>query len=130
MLLEYNPAKQTTHCVMDGLWFANGVAMPADGSFVLVAESHHLKIWKYWLTGPQVCFLCHCVASSNSANNSLRQVAAICMQALRHRTWTGGRICRYVRCSDQTLLISIPVNRIVEMSFRTRHACRQDKQRC
>lgn len=54
MLLEYDPSTGETRCLMDGLWFSNGVAMPSDGSFVLVNETLKLRVWRLWLTGPKV----------------------------------------------------------------------------
>jgi sugar lactone lactonase YvrE len=38
--------------VMDGLEFANGVALAADESFVAVAESGSYQVRRLWLTGP------------------------------------------------------------------------------
>lgn len=73
MLLEYHPEEQTTTCLLDGLWFANGVAMPADGSFVLVAESHHLRIWRYWLAGVKV--------RSGSGASCRHKLATVLLQA-------------------------------------------------
>ncbi len=50
-LLVYNPADKTTAVVMDGLNFANGVAVAADSSFVLVNETGSYRVHKYWLQG-------------------------------------------------------------------------------
>ncbi|MDG1773770.1 MAG: SMP-30/gluconolactonase/LRE family protein [Oceanicoccus sp.] len=50
-LLVYNPADQTTHVVIDGLNFANGVATAEDSSFVFVVETGSYRIHKYWLQG-------------------------------------------------------------------------------
>ena len=38
--------------VLDGLAFANGVALPADESFVAVAETGARTVVRHWLTGP------------------------------------------------------------------------------
>ncbi|HYY11231.1 MAG TPA: SMP-30/gluconolactonase/LRE family protein [Kineosporiaceae bacterium] len=38
--------------LVDGLAFANGVALAADGSFVAVAETSLRTVVRYWLTGP------------------------------------------------------------------------------
>lgn len=54
MLLEFDPETKQTTCLVDGLWFANGVAMPASGEFVLVVQSHRFSISKYWLAGARV----------------------------------------------------------------------------
>ena len=37
---------------MDGLQFANGVAISGDQSFLLVAETGSYRILKHWLSGP------------------------------------------------------------------------------
>ena len=50
-LLVYNPDDQTTKILMDGLNFANGVAMEEDSSFVLVIETGSYRVHKYWLEG-------------------------------------------------------------------------------
>ena len=50
-LLVYNPADQSTAVVMDGLNFANGVAIAEDSSYLLVVETGSYRIHKYWLLG-------------------------------------------------------------------------------
>lgn len=44
MLLAYHPANGSTIALMDKLWFANGVAVAHDESYVLVADSIQMKI--------------------------------------------------------------------------------------
>jgi sugar lactone lactonase YvrE len=39
--------------VLDGLQFANGVALAADGSFVAVAETGAYRVSRLWLSGPK-----------------------------------------------------------------------------
>lgn len=39
--------------LLDGLKFANGVALSGDGSFVAVAETGGYRIHRVWLTGPR-----------------------------------------------------------------------------
>jgi len=51
-LLAYYPNNRTTHVLAKGLWYANGVAVSADGSFVAVAETNQFRILRYWLKGP------------------------------------------------------------------------------
>ncbi len=41
----------TVENLMTGLNYANGVAVSADGSFLLVAETSHYRILKHWLSG-------------------------------------------------------------------------------
>jgi sugar lactone lactonase YvrE len=51
-LLAYDPVNQETRVLLDGLFFANGVAVSPDQSFVLVCETWKYRIQRYWLTGP------------------------------------------------------------------------------
>lgn len=51
-LLVYNPADGTTHTLVDGLTFANGVAVSPDQRFVLVNETGMYRVLRYWLQGP------------------------------------------------------------------------------
>lgn len=53
MLLAYEPDSGATTALMSGLWFANGVALSHDESYVLVADSVQMRIHKYWLRGPK-----------------------------------------------------------------------------
>lgn len=48
-LLSYRDGK--TALVQDGLYFANGVALAADESYVLVNETWEYRITRVWLTG-------------------------------------------------------------------------------
>lgn len=50
MLLSLDPATGVTTALMDKLWFANGVAVSMDGSFVLVADSIQCKIHRWGTT--------------------------------------------------------------------------------
>lgn len=50
-LLAYDPDSGNTRLVLDDLHFANGVAVSADQSFVLVAESSRYRIRRLWLSG-------------------------------------------------------------------------------
>ncbi|UVW34679.1 SMP-30/gluconolactonase/LRE family protein [SAR92 clade bacterium H455] len=50
-LMVYDPADQSTKMLMDGLNFANGVAVAEDSSFVLVTETGSYRLHKYWLKG-------------------------------------------------------------------------------
>ncbi|GIL73771.1 hypothetical protein Vretimale_5363 [Volvox reticuliferus] len=52
-LLKYDPATRRTEELVSGLWFANGVTLSADESFVAVAESSRLRVTRYWLKGPR-----------------------------------------------------------------------------
>jgi sugar lactone lactonase YvrE len=52
-LLVWDPAAKTdgARVLLDGLSFANGVALARDGSFVLVNETYLYRVRRYWLTG-------------------------------------------------------------------------------
>lgn len=50
-LLVYDPADGSTGVLLDGLQFANGVAVSADGSFVLVNETASYRVTRLWLAG-------------------------------------------------------------------------------
>jgi sugar lactone lactonase YvrE len=43
----------TVTTLVDGLYFANGVTVTADGSALVFAETVGRRLSKYWLTGPQ-----------------------------------------------------------------------------
>ncbi|MEM9526565.1 MAG: SMP-30/gluconolactonase/LRE family protein, partial [Bacteroidota bacterium] len=49
----YDPHTGTTERLLDDLHFANGVALAADDSFVLVNETGAFRCTKYWLRGPK-----------------------------------------------------------------------------
>lgn len=48
-LLRYDPASDQTEVLLDGLQFANGVALSQDEDFVLVVETGSYRILRYWL---------------------------------------------------------------------------------
>lgn len=52
-LLVWDPAAEEAgaRVLLDGLSFANGVALARDGSFVLVNETYRYRVRRYWLTG-------------------------------------------------------------------------------
>jgi sugar lactone lactonase YvrE len=50
-LLAYDPKSATVRTVLEGLHFANGVAISPDQSFVLVAETGMYRVRRVWLTG-------------------------------------------------------------------------------
>jgi hypothetical protein len=54
MLLKYDPASGTTTCLLDGIFFANGLALAADESYLVLAETYSLSLLKIWLSGPKV----------------------------------------------------------------------------
>ena len=50
-ILKFDPFSNVTSLVMDELNFANGVAVSDDQSFLLINETGHYRVWRYWLTG-------------------------------------------------------------------------------
>src|SRR3546814_424768 len=50
-LLRYDPATGQTKTLMQGLHFANGVAVGPGASYLLVSETNEYRIWRYWLKG-------------------------------------------------------------------------------
>ena len=52
-LLRYDPASGQTLVLARELAFANGVALAADESFILVAEMARYRVWRVWLQGEQ-----------------------------------------------------------------------------
>jgi len=52
-LLAYHPDAGQTDVLLTGLYFANGVAVSADESFVLVVETTKYRIRRFWLSGPR-----------------------------------------------------------------------------
>lgn len=53
-LLCYDPSTDATTVLADGLWYANGVALAADESFVAVVETCSMRVRRHWLEGPKV----------------------------------------------------------------------------
>jgi len=51
--LAYDPKTQKTRTIVDGIYFANGVAVSPDQSFALVNETGLYRVLKVWLTGPK-----------------------------------------------------------------------------
>lgn len=52
-LLAYDPNTQQTKVLLDGLYFANGVALSSAEDFVLVNETWRYRVIRYWLAGPR-----------------------------------------------------------------------------
>jgi len=52
-LLAYDPITETTSLILDSLYFANGVVILPDQSFVLVTETWKERVRRYWLSGSQ-----------------------------------------------------------------------------
>lgn len=52
-LLRYDPRVGETEVLADSLYFANGVALSSDESFVLVNETFRGRVSRVWLRGPK-----------------------------------------------------------------------------
>lgn len=52
-LLKYDPVTKQTSVLLEGLYFANGIALSSEEDFVLVAESYRYQLTRYWLKGPK-----------------------------------------------------------------------------
>lgn len=52
-LIEYDPTLRKSNVLMDGLVFANGVAISHGQNSVLVNETGKYRVLRYWLTGPK-----------------------------------------------------------------------------
>lgn len=50
-LLAYDPASGKTRVLLEGLSFANGVALGPDQDYVLVNETFAYRVTRYWLKG-------------------------------------------------------------------------------
>ena len=51
--LGYNPKTQQTRTLLRGIYFANGVAVSPDESYVLIAETGLYRVIRFWLSGPK-----------------------------------------------------------------------------
>jgi sugar lactone lactonase YvrE len=52
-LLAWDPKTQKARTLLPRMYFANGVAVSPDQSFVLVAETGMYRVQRYWLSGPK-----------------------------------------------------------------------------
>ena len=50
-LIRYHPIAGTAEVLLEGLQFANGVALAKDESYVLVNETGSYRVMRYWLKG-------------------------------------------------------------------------------
>ncbi|WP_137936983.1 SMP-30/gluconolactonase/LRE family protein [Chitinivorax sp. B] len=50
-LLEYDPVTRQTRVLLKDLYFANGVAISPDQTFLLVVETGEYRVTRYWLNG-------------------------------------------------------------------------------
>ncbi|MBT8078795.1 MAG: SMP-30/gluconolactonase/LRE family protein [Gammaproteobacteria bacterium] len=50
-VLRHDTKSGSTDVLMDGLNFANGVAISEDQQYLIIAETGHYRIWRHWLAG-------------------------------------------------------------------------------
>lgn len=53
-LLALDPRSQKPRTLLRDLYFANGVAVSADQTYVLVAETGKYRVQRFWLSGPKM----------------------------------------------------------------------------
>ena len=51
-VIEFDPRSGNSRVVIEGLNFANGVAIAADDRYLLIAETGSYRILRHWLQGP------------------------------------------------------------------------------
>lgn len=51
-VIAFNPETRETRLVLDGLQFANGIAISDDQSYLLIAETGAYRILRHWIAGP------------------------------------------------------------------------------
>ena len=51
-VIRFDPASDRATVLLDGLNYANGIAISADQRFLLISETGHYRILRYWLAGP------------------------------------------------------------------------------
>jgi sugar lactone lactonase YvrE len=82
-LLVYDPATGNTKMLLDGLNFANGVAVSHDQRAVLVDETGSYRVIRFWLAGPQKGEM----APTPSIPASLKPRITSTSAAWSHRFW-------------------------------------------
>ncbi len=91
-ILEYDPATQATRVVIEGLSFANGVALSADEQHVFVSETGAYRIWKVAVTAQRVQAQSAAAKPSDAAKVLLDNVPGFpdnLMRGLDGRIWAG-----------------------------------------
>jgi len=53
LVVEFTPSTGVARVILDGLNFANGVAVSDDQQSLIIAETGHYRIHRLWLKGPQ-----------------------------------------------------------------------------
>ncbi len=50
-VMRHDPHTDRTEVLIDGLHFANGIALGPDDAYLLVTETARYQVWRYWLQG-------------------------------------------------------------------------------
>ena len=86
-LLMYDPVTGRTEELLDGLYFANGVAVSRGDRFILVAETFRYRIRRYWLAGPRKgedeIFLDHLPGFPDGVSSTERGTFWVAIHSLR-----------------------------------------------
>jgi sugar lactone lactonase YvrE len=52
-VIEYDSSTRRARVLIDGLNFANGISISEDDSYLLVIETGHYRVLRFWLQGPR-----------------------------------------------------------------------------
>ena len=52
-VIRVDAESRDTSVILDGLNFANGVAISDDQQFLLISETGHYRVWRYWIAGDE-----------------------------------------------------------------------------
>ncbi|CAI5480640.1 unnamed protein product [Closterium sp. Yama58-4] len=78
---EAGPVEAET--LLDGLYFANGVALSQNEDFVVVAETSRYRLTRYWLKGPKAgtseMFLDNLPGSPDNVNSNRKGLFWVCL---------------------------------------------------
>jgi sugar lactone lactonase YvrE len=87
-LLSYSPKTKKTHVLAGDLFYANGVVVAHDQSFLLVVETMSVTIHKYWLQGPKVHehVSKHTQHQALNVSHCLHKPGFLCLNFFVHRT--------------------------------------------
>lgn len=86
-LFAYSPQTQSVQLLLDGLFFANGVALGPDDAYVLVNETGLGRVQRFWLKGPNTgtsdIFVEHLPGTPDNINFDGKNTFWIAMPSLR-----------------------------------------------
>ena len=88
-LLVHDPATGATEVLQEGLWFANGVALVADESFVAVVETPSMRVRRHWLKGPKVSWA---VTGTGRLDQGRGRSGLLCARCRRMQLHAGMRV--------------------------------------